>query len=106
MFSELRCKLKEFVILKYYIGYTCHILLEMTEAPDVSQPCPLGCLNCFKWNGCVACAENFTWHLEQRFMRTIGVCLRECPTGYYKEVLNDRQQDLYKCSGTLCIVYI
>ena len=78
----------------------------MTETPDVSQPCPLGCLNCFKWNGCVACAENFTWHLEQRFMRTIGVCLRECPTGYYKEVLNDRQQDLYKCSGMLCIVYI
>jgi len=60
--------------------------------------CPFGCTKCSKWNGCVDCAMNFTWHFEKSQLRTIGVCLRKCPAGYLMQS-STTAPGHYKCTG-------
>lgn len=70
-----------------------------SEANEINS-CPLGCLSCSKWNGCLECAANFTWHMEKPFLRSIGVCLRECPAGYFKREFQ-YAPGYYRCVGKL-----
>lgn len=66
---------------------------------DTSETeCPLGCISCSRWNGCIECATNFTWHIKKIFMRKIGICVRSCPVGYFRREFHYAPGH-YRCEG-------
>ena len=46
------------------------------------------------------CAQNFTWHVEKVNMRKIGVCLRQCPSGYFTREFH-HLPGRFRCVGKL-----
>lgn len=81
------------------------MVADAVEASGSSYVCPLGCLSCSKWNGCVNCHRNFSFHLEKVFMRKIGVCLKKCPPGYVKWAFH-QTPSYNRCIGTILLLHL
>lgn len=56
---------------------------DMKSAFDHNPVCPVGCVTCSAYNGCVTCQRNYFLFLQWHGMRQTGSCVDHCPNGYF-----------------------
>ncbi|XP_007251874.2 R-spondin-3 isoform X1 [Astyanax mexicanus] len=65
-----------------------------------SPGCPVGCLTCSVYNGCLTCQPKLFIHLQRDAIRQTGVCLPSCPKGFFG-TRSPEKNDCSKC-GSEC----
>lgn len=68
---------------------------------DSNPVCPIGCVTCSAYNGCVTCQRSHFLFLQWHGMRQTGSCVEQCPYGYFG-MRKRGHGKCFKCSLERC----